>query len=91
MVTGVPHLPQFYGNWSVRPHHALKQVSKLKNIPYLDSYLRIAAILKNGKDVTECYWKGTPTLPNIKTSNHEHRLSFMSMDFTHPTFSTLLP
>lgn len=45
-LTGVPHLPQFLGAWSPRPHSALRAVAQACDIPYLDSFMEIKTYCK---------------------------------------------
>lgn len=42
-ITGVPHLPQYDGRWSPRPHEALGALAASLDIPYFDGYAAIAA------------------------------------------------
>jgi hypothetical protein len=42
-ITGVPHLPQYDGRWSSRPHEALGAFAASLDIPYFDGFAAIAA------------------------------------------------
>ncbi len=42
-ITGVPHLPQYDGRWSARPHETLGAFAASLDIPYFDGHAAIAA------------------------------------------------
>lgn len=44
-VTGVPHYPQYTGQWSDRPHRVLEQVASEEGTPYLNSYEKLKPLI----------------------------------------------
>jgi len=60
VLTGVPHFPQYIGEWSAKPHDVLKKTSKKYDCHYLESF-RILKEYICGPDVTKYYWKNDPT------------------------------
>ncbi|MGE0254619.1 MAG: GDSL-type esterase/lipase family protein [Alphaproteobacteria bacterium] len=57
-LTGVPHLPQFRGRWSARPHEALAAFARSRDVPYLDMYRVLA---EAGTDPGPLYWGNDDT------------------------------
>jgi lysophospholipase L1-like esterase len=64
MLTGVPHYPQFTGEWSARPHEVLKCTAESEGIAYLDSYTAIRQAVQTAPPGTY-YWPSDPTHFNI--------------------------
>ncbi len=60
MVTGVPHYPQFSGEWSARPHQALAEAVAAEGACYLDAYAALKGIV-GGTPVERYYWGSDPT------------------------------
>jgi lysophospholipase L1-like esterase len=67
VLTGVPHAPQFSGEWSSRPHEALGETAQKYGIPYLNSYEKILTESKLlGINPVLLYWREDPTHLNIE-------------------------
>ncbi len=60
MLTGVPHYPQYAGEWSNKPHTVLEEFAAKEHIPFLNSYERLKPIIENTK-VEKYYWNTDPT------------------------------
>ncbi len=65
MITGVPHYPQYTGEWSSRPHDVLEEVAKAKEVPFLNSYEMIKDKITITEE-TKFYWTEDPTHFNIE-------------------------
>ncbi len=64
-VTGVPHLPQYTGEWSAKPHDILAQTVAEEQVPYLNSYVAIQQAVAHDVEISELYWPSDPTHLNI--------------------------
>lgn len=60
MITGVPHYPQYTGQWSARPHEVLAQTAQELGIPYLNSYEALKDKITD-TSVEHYYWAVDPT------------------------------
>lgn len=60
VISGVPHYPQFTGQWSTKPHDALRQTAQTAGVPFLDTYNAIADLVKSSPAGTY-YWSNDPT------------------------------
>jgi lysophospholipase L1-like esterase len=87
MLTGVPHLPQYEGKWSVRPFQMLENVAKENDIPYLNSYEEMRKKAEN-KNLSAFYWETDPTHFNIKGNQKWAEIQF---DFLTDKNNNLLP
>lgn len=64
IVTGVPHYPQFVGEWSTQPHELLKETVNTHGGLFLNSFTAIRdSVINNPKD--KYYWEVDPTHFNI--------------------------
>ncbi len=77
-VTGVPHYPQYTGQWSARPHEILAEVAEREGAAYLNSYEALKAKIAGSK-VGEYYWAEDPTHFNAPGNKiwAEAQLSFL--------------
>jgi len=87
MVTGVPHLPQYEGRWSVKPFEMLENVAKENGVPYLDTYEGMRKKANGGK-LSEFYRENDPTHFNIKGNE---AWSEIQLDFLTDKNNNLLP
>ena len=87
MVTGVPHLPQYEGRWSVKPFEMLENVAKENGVPYLDTYEGMRKKADGGK-LSEFYRENDPTHFNIKGNEAWSEIQF---DFLTDKNNSLLP
>lgn len=60
MITGVPHYPQYTGQWSAKPHQVLAETTQKFGVPYLNSYEALKSQISN-TPVTQYYWQVDPT------------------------------
>jgi len=60
LVTGVPHLPQYRGQWSTRPHGALADTARKHGVPYLNSFEALQRLCGT-QPVARLYWAKDPT------------------------------
>jgi len=60
IITGVPHYPQFTGEWSARPHEELRKTTEKNGGLFLNTY---EAVRKTGdnKKIRTYYWDEDPT------------------------------
>lgn len=59
VLSGVPHYPQFTGEWSDRPHEELAQTAKKTGVPYLHSYQEVKKRVPK-TEISNLYWKEDP-------------------------------
>ncbi len=64
MVTGVPHLPQYTGEWSSKAHDVLAKTAAEEQVPYLNSYVAIRQAAGD-QMLSALYWPSDPTHFNI--------------------------
>jgi lysophospholipase L1-like esterase len=64
-VTGVPHYPQFSGEWSARPHRALERAAVEAGALYLDSFEALEAEVASAGP-SAYYWADDPTHFNVE-------------------------
>lgn len=60
-LTGVPHYPQYTGNWSSRPHEELAKAASTRDVPYLNSFEQIKRHLEPKQELRDLYWNDDPT------------------------------
>lgn len=60
VLSGVPHLPQFEGKWSVRPFDALASVACAEGIPFIDLYTEIRKRVP-AEGIADLYFASDPT------------------------------
>ena len=60
VVTGVPHYPQYTGEWSARPHDVLEETCRKNNCLFLNSYQALKPDITN-TEKTKYYWATDPT------------------------------
>ncbi len=76
MVTGVPHGPQYTGEWSAKPHDILAQTVAEEQVPYLNSYTAIQQTVADDVEISELYWPSDPTHFNIAGNEVWARVQF---------------
>ncbi len=91
MLTGVPHYPQFSGEWSARPHAELRRLAEKEGVPFLDSYRALETAVR-GTPVERYYWATDPTHLN-RAGNRlwaDAQLAFLLEPLNHllPALST---
>lgn len=77
-VTGVPHYPQYTGEWSARPHRALAQTAARGGALHLDSYSALAEQVRSAGPAAY-YWEDDPTHFNLEGNRiwAEAQLAFL--------------
>ena len=88
MVTGVPHWPQYTGEWSAKPHDILAQTVAEEQVPYLNSYTAIQQAVAHGMEISKLYWPSDSTHLNIVGNEVWARVQF---DFLADAANQLLP
>jgi len=88
MVTGVPHGPQYTGEWSAKPHDILAQTVAEEQVPYLNSYTAIQQTVADDVEISELYWPSDPTHFNIIGNEVWARVQF---EFLAHAGNQLLP